>query len=397
MLRVLNGRTVLRTLLECDALTSRQLGSVIGLSKTTMSQILAQLQEYGLIVADGVRSENVGRAARLYRINPEIAFVAGLDITPNCISVAIADISGNVISRLACEVHAHSKENVVVHFRDAISAGCRSAGIGIGRLARIVVGIQGAIDPKTGRLGYAKHLPGWHVPHLVDSLTGMLGVPTEVENDVNLLALAELEHGSAIGCDNFALFWAAEGIGVALVLGGQLHRGSTGGAGELGYMPVEGAVKMHEVGADEDYGMQVVAGGPSVLKALRARGFNGDTPGAAVRAAVATLVDSPAGGRGPADAVEALNEISGRMLTGLAPLVSIIDPELIVLAGDTLLAGGERLLGMIERDLYRAVIPRPRLLLSSLGNDAIVSGALSRALDLAREEVFSLTDWLKNI
>lgn len=122
----------------------------------------------------------------------------------------------------------------------AVDGAVKAAGLHRTDLHRIVVGTPGAFDPSTGRLRYASHLPGWHSPALLDELAAALPVPLEYDNDVNLAAVAEQRLGAARDHDDFVLLWNEEGIGAAIVIGGRLHRGWTGGAGEVGFMPVPG-------------------------------------------------------------------------------------------------------------------------------------------------------------
>ncbi|WP_162795188.1 ROK family protein, partial [Nonomuraea lactucae] len=181
---------------------------------------------------------------------------------------------------------------------ERLDAALRGAGPP-GRLRQVVIGVQAAIDPSTGRLGYAtaKDMPGWQIPRLVPALAEGLGVPVAVENNVNLVALAEQAHGAAQGHPDFVLLWADEGIGSAIVLGGRMHRGATGGAGEVGYMPTPGAPTAREAGRYANHGYQALTGGPAVLKLLRSYGVRGTD----FRQAVANAVGAAEGGGQRAD------------------------------------------------------------------------------------------------
>ncbi|MER7369204.1 ROK family protein, partial [Nonomuraea wenchangensis] len=258
------------------------------------------------------------------------------------------------------------------------------------KLRRVVIGVQAAIDPATGRLGYAaaKDVPGWQIPDLVPTLSAGLGVPVDVENNVNLVALAEQAHGAARDSRDFVLLWADEGIGSAVVLGGRMHRGATGGAGEVGYMPTPGAPTAREAGRYANHGYQALTGGPAVLKLLRSYGVRG----ADFRQAVANAVRLAAGtGQRADDARAGLRDIAARLAVGLAAITSVIDPGLIVLTGGVVLPGGETLRELVEHELHALTIPRPRVRLSSVEGNPVLAGALDLALDTVREEVFGST------
>ena len=102
----------------------------------------------------------------------------------------------------------------------------------------VIVGLQGAVDPRTDDLAFTGYLPGWPRKSVRAQLEDGLGIPVLVDNDVNLAAVAERTMGAGRGADDFALLWMGDGLGVAVDLDGRLHRGTAGGAGEIGYLPV---------------------------------------------------------------------------------------------------------------------------------------------------------------
>ncbi len=388
LLRAINDRAALQVLLERGPLTRPELGALTGLSKPTASQLLSRLQDAGLVVLDGIREGLPGRTAELYRINPLAALVVALDVTPARIAASVADITGAVMAEYRLPTPGRSAGDVVEKVRNAVNGACLQAGVDPAALHRVVIGIQGAVNPVTARLGYAAHIPGWHIPDLVGTLRDGLGVPVDVENDVNLVALTEQAHGIARGHDDFVLLWADEGIGAALVLGGRLHRGATGGAGEVGYMPTVGAPTSRETGKRGDHGFQALAGGPAVLKLMRSHGLRGQDPAHAIRNAVR---DAALGGVRGERAGRALREIAARLAMGLAPITAVVDPELVVLTGGMLLAGGDVLSELVEQELHALTFPRPPVRMSTVETNPVLTGALGLALATARDEIFSST------
>ncbi|RMI32080.1 ROK family protein, partial [Actinomadura harenae] len=281
----------------------------------------------------------------------------------------------------------------------AVDGAAAAAGLTRDRLNRVVVGIPGAVNPATGRLGYAAHLPGWHVPGITAHLAAGLGVPVEIENDVNLGALAETASGQAADVRDFALLWVGDGIGMAVVLDGRPHRGATGGAGEIGYMPAVGAPLVRGPRLAHTGGVQTRIGSSAVLALLRRHGFPGrDVRTALTRAtrALEPAPSSPAAARGAGSgkaeaALAALGELAERLAATLANVVGILDPELIVLTGEVPRAGGEALRALVERELHSMTIPRPPVRLSAVAGNVVLAGALDQALRGCREEVFSST------
>ncbi len=125
------------------------------------------------------------------------------------------------------------------------------------------------VDPRTGDPQLAVNLPAWHEGAL-DALRDVLHKPVIIENDVNLAAMAEQAAGAAAGADDFVLVWMGVGLGLATMLGGRLHRGTAGAAGEIGYMPVHGAPLHTGNRHPASGGFQSLAGGAAV-RALGAR------------------------------------------------------------------------------------------------------------------------------
>ncbi|MGH3736234.1 MAG: ROK family transcriptional regulator, partial [Micromonosporaceae bacterium] len=305
LIRAVNDRAALEALARRGSLTRPEVGALLGLSKPTASELLARLQQAGLVVSLGVREGGPGRAAGLYGINPQIGHVGCVDVTPSGVEVRVADILGAVVGEHRVPTPGRTAPDIVALLRDGLAGACEPAGLGIGDLRHAVIGIQGALNPYTGKLGYAAHLAGWHRPDLRESLSTGLGVPVAVENDVNLAALAEQAHGLAGDSRDFLLLWASDGLGMALVINGRLHRGATGGAGEVGYMPAPGAPIPHPTARPANYGFHALAGGPALRKALRPYGFHGGTAATAVQAAARTwgatapeVADRAAGGLG---------------------------------------------------------------------------------------------------
>jgi predicted NBD/HSP70 family sugar kinase len=390
LLRAINDKAALEVLLERGPLTRAQLAAVTGISKPTTSQLLSRLRKSGLVVLDGIREGRPGRTAELYSVNPKAAHVAGVDVTPSAIAVQVAQITGQVIGDHRLPTPGRRGGDVIARVRSAVSEACAPAGIAVTELSRVVIGIPGAVNPATGRLGYAAHVPGWHLPDVVNTLTTGLGVRVDVENDVNLVAKAEQTKGVAVDVDSFVVLWVSGGIGLAVVIGGRLHRGWTGGAGEVGYMPVPGAPTARERGRTANHGMQALVGGPAVHKIMRSYGFRGHDPASAVQFATRTMTGaSPRDRRKRAD--QALDEVAARVAMGLAAIVAVIDPALVVLTGSVLLAGGEPLRARVEHELHAISRPRPPVRLSTLSTEPVLEGALAFALRQTQDELFAST------
>ncbi|MFF9894805.1 ROK family protein [Streptomyces longispororuber] len=371
VLRAMNDRAALDLLAAHGPLTRTRIGELTGLSKPTTSQLLSRLESAGLVRTTGRQSGRPGPNAVLYEIDPAVGSVAALSADPNGLTALVADITGREVGRFRVEADAvaedvrHRTAQLVV---EAVDGALAQAGLGHEDLRATVIGTPGAIDPHDGRLRYAPHLPGWHSRTLRAELAEVLGTPVTIENDVNLAAIAEQYEGAAQDHDDFVLAWLDEGVGAAIVLGGTLLRGATGGAGEIGYMPVPGAPLLR--------GLE---GTPGSYRG----GFESLVSGSVVR--------ERAGGKELPDALAdaaVRDELAQHIATALAAVVAVVDPELVVLSGQVAQAGGEELRLRVTRELTGLALPCPLLRISELDGDPILTGALRTALTQARDTVF---------
>lgn len=376
LLRVMNDRTAFELLLDRGPLSRTTLAALTGLAHPTVTQLLGRLEADGLVVPAGIREGGRGPSAKLYAANPRAAHVAGVDVTVDRISVAVADLLGAVVAEYVVGTSRRAGTDGVARLRSALEGATAQVGLHPAELRHVVVGVPGAINPQTGELLYAQHLHGWHQPDLVGALRSGLGTGVDVENDVNLAAVAEMWLGEAKDVDNFVLLWADEGLGLALVLDGRIRRGATGGAGEISYLPVAGQPLSRDVGRGGQGGFQLTSGAAAVLDLARSHGIEARTAAEAVAWAAKE------------DRTPFLRELATRLATGLTAVVCLIDPELVVLGGDVPRAGGDLLLGLVAEELRELASVQPRLALSSVPGNLVRAGALKAALTIARAGIF---------
>ncbi|MFE3662315.1 ROK family protein [Streptomyces sp. NPDC059164] len=387
VLRAMNDRAALDLLLEHGPLSRTRVGKLTGLSKPTASQLLARLEAAGLVVATGTSEGRPGPSAQLYTVNPRAAHVAGLDVNGQRIVAAVADVTGATVGQFELATPGRRADGVVRQVADALDGAVKDAGLTRADVHRIVIGTPGAFDPGTGRLRYASHLPGWHSPTLLDELAAFLPMPVEYENDVNLVAVAEQRLGAARGHEDFVLLWNEEGLGAALVINGRLHRGFTGGAGEVGFLPVPGTPLVRQVVKANSGGFQELAGAQAVPRIAKALGI--DTPQQPYARVAAELLARAAGAYEEDEALtELLRQYAQRLATGLASVTAVLDPGLIVLSGGAVAAGGETLRSLIQAELAELAASRPRLVVGEIDRTPVLRGALERALADTRDEVF---------
>jgi predicted NBD/HSP70 family sugar kinase len=381
--RLINDRVAFDLLLGRGPLTRTELRALTGLSRPTVAELVDRLEAAGLVAAVGeAGADRRGPNARLYGVVPGRAHVAGVEVRSGAVLADIADLTGRTVGAGRVPLDRDAPPDRLVH--DAVAAACADAGLGTDRLDAVVVGTPGLVDPASGDISFVADLPRWHA-NLRAGLRRRLGVEVLLDNEVNLVGLAEHRLGAARGRDDFALLSLGEGLGVAVVLHGALHRGASGGAGEVAYLPVTAApdgprwpVTGHPVG---DF--QGLAGGAAVRRLAAAHGLAGDPgdpgdPGAAVRAAVAA----------PDRHAAFLDELAARVAIGAAGVCAVLDPGFLVLAGTVGLAGGAALADRVAAGIA-ALTPLPtEVRTATVAGDPVVRGAVLTALDVVHRELF---------
>jgi predicted NBD/HSP70 family sugar kinase len=369
LLRELNDRAALDLLLDGELLTRSQISEYTGVSKVTVSQMLTRLEERGLVTIAGEQAGGRGPNAALYSVVPSSAYVAGLYVDSDLVSAAVADVTGRRVAEVSG--NPNGVEDPVELVRGTVERACARAALEVTRLSALVIGSPGVVDPRTGDPRLAVNLPAWHEGAL-DALRAVWHKPVVIENDVNLAAMAERAAGAAQGADDFVLFWLGIGVGLATILGGQLHRGTAGAAGEIGYLPVHGAPLHTDIRHPASGGFQWLTGGSAVRALAAEHGIAAPTPGEAVRAAVS-------------EGNEAfLDELAHRVAVGVASVCVVLDPGLVVLGGEVGKAGGAALADRVAAGVASIWPSRPRVVPTGVPGEPVLRGAMLAALAQAR-------------
>jgi predicted NBD/HSP70 family sugar kinase len=383
LLRVLNDRAALDLLLGGEMLTRSQISEYTGVSKVTVSQMLTRLEERGLVAIAGEQAGGRGPNAALYSVVPSSAYVAGLYVESDLVSAAVADVTGRRVAEVSG--NPNGGDDPVELVRGTVERACARAGIEVTRLSALVIGSPGVVDPRTGDPRLAVNLPAWHEGAL-DALKDAWHKPVVIENDVNLAAMAERADGAAAGADDFVLVWLGVGLGLATILGGRLHRGTAGAAGEIGYLPVHGAPLHTDLRHPASGGFQSLAGGSVVRELAAGYGFTAATPAEAVRAAV-SAADRPGGTNDPAEAF--LGELAHRVAVGVASVCVVLDPGLVVLGGEVGRAGGTALADRVAAAVASIWPSRPRVVPTGIPGEPVLRGAMLAAVAQARSALLA--------
>ena len=240
------------------------------------------------------------------------------------------------------------------------------------------MGSPGVFEPSRGQVALAHNLPGWGRQGLVEAVRAELGTSVAFENDVNLAALGERWNGLGKDAENFVFLSVGTGVGMGLVLRGELYRGASGRAGEVGYLPI-GTTDPHGRAERRHGAFEAAAAAGGVVRTARDLGMAPPLTAKKVFAAAR---------KGDAIAAEVVQLEARRLGLAIAAVVPVLDPELVILGGG-IGQNGDLLIAPIERELDALSPFRPRLEVSVLGEEAVLHGAVATALADAQDRVFS--------
>jgi predicted NBD/HSP70 family sugar kinase len=374
MLRDLNERTVLEAI-RADAPISRaEISRRVGISKPTVSLALRSLLEADLVrEVDGAARGRYG--ATLFESVPEARLVLGLDIGARFLRGAICDLHGEVRARQDLETagaDAMALLGAAVELREQLLV---ASELPADAIDGAVVGVPGVVHPVRGAVRLADNIPGLEGLELAREFSARLGSKVSVENDISLAAVGEQWRGVGHGVQSFAFLSVGTGLGAGLVIRGELVRGRHGAAGEL------------------DYALLGASQGQDDPCAAAISSFAAEAAGEARTStrleppySVPSIFGEARSGDGVAQAV--VSEAARRIAAHVMPIAAVADVELIVLGGG-IGANGDLLLAPIRERLADQLPFPPRVELSSLGDAAVLTGALAIGLSAALESAFS--------
>jgi predicted NBD/HSP70 family sugar kinase/DNA-binding CsgD family transcriptional regulator len=371
LLKDLNERTVLEAIRSGAPISRAEISRRAGISKPTVSLALQSLLDAGLVREALHDPDGPSYGATFFEPVAEAALVLGVDVGARFLRGALCDLTGAIRARHDVElpvVDAATVLESVTGLRDALVT---AAGLPADRIDGAVVGVPGAVDATSGLVRLADNVPGLEGATFGDDLEDRLGLPAQVENDINLAALGEQWRGVARGVDDFAFLSIGTGLGAGMVLHGELHRGRHGAAGELDYVGAGLAI-------DLDPCAEAVSGFAAEMASAASTSL---APPYDVRDVFA------AARGGDTVALAVVEEEARRIALHIVPLAAVTDLALVVLGGG-LGANGDLLLGPVRERLAEWIPYPPRVEVSSLGEAAVLTGALSVGVGRALDSVF---------
>ncbi|WP_267243477.1 ROK family transcriptional regulator [Streptomyces sp. PR69] len=367
LLRRINSAVVLHALRGAGTPTLTDLTRITGLSRPTVEGVVEGLIGDGLVVEaapEEGEARRQGRPARRFRFRAEAGHLLGVEIGAHRVAALLSGLDGRIIGAGSREVsETASADERLERVRSAVTDVLRRAGVARGSLRAVGVGSPGIVEADgTVRLGTA--LPGWTGLALGERLRRSFRCPVLVENDANAAAVAEHWKGAATDSDDIVFVLAGLSPGAGSLIGGRLHRGFGGAAGEIG--------ALHLLGREAT---------PETLLSTTDEPLHPLDEQAVAR--VFALAR-----QGDARAQAAVNRFIQRLVHDVAALVLALDPEVVIVGGWA--AGLDGVLDPLRAQLSRFCLRPPRVTLSLLGEAAVATGALRLALDHLEEQLFAV-------
>ena len=389
LVRQMNLSTVLRYLHHGGPLSRAGLAQLTGLNKTTVSSLVEELLDRALLRERGLEPSSGGRPAMLLELNPDAGCVVGVALGVDFVSAVLCDVAGHIRWRRLQRTDPLQGQEAMIERTLRIVDEAAEAAVSCGvRLLGLGLATPGTVNLQSGVLIFSPNLQ-WHNVPLRTIFEEHTRLPVFVDNDANAAAVAEHLFGVAQQARDFLSIFSGVGVGGGLFLNGQLYRGAHGFAGEIGHtnFMVEHYRRPCRCGNRGCWETSVAQ--DAVLERIRTRlAARRDSviPQllAELGSPLSLSVVIQAADAHDAEAIEALTETGSLMGLGVANLMSIFNPEMIVIGGP-LSEAAEYLLPAIKEAARKTVLPEiyqdVQLLVSAFGRDASVVGAAALVVE----------------
>ena len=374
LLRHMNERTVLEAIRERAPISRAKISRTVGISKPTVSVALRSLLDAGLVRETTAAGDGPSYGATFFEPVPDAAMVLGLDLGARFLRGAICDLGGEMRARQDVELpdsEAQTALEAAAELKERLAAAGEVADRSIDGA---VVGVPGVVVADRGEVAQAENVHGLEGIRVDAELERLLGVPVTLENDINLAALGEQSHGVARGVDDFVFLSIGTGLGAGVVLHREIHRGHHGAAGEVDFALGSGIERDTDPAAE-------------AISAFARRLVAADGRATALGPSFEVPAIFEAARAGDATALEVVDEEAHRIALHITPVAAVINVELVVIGGG-IGANGDLLLAPIRERLAQLVPYPPRVEVSSLGDAAVLNGALAVGRAAALDSVF---------
>ncbi len=375
---------VLRLIWTEKRISRAEIARQAGLSRSTVSEIIKEILPMGIVAEVGEGPSRGGRRPIVLEFRDDACVILGVEMSASHVVVALTDLRGRV---LTWESRRHPVRKDPAGARALIGELCdvclRSEECGSRPLLGIGVAVPSPVDPSRPDGLSTVVMPAWEGKLGLDDLAERLDAPLLVDNDANLGALAEQWWGVGRGVDNLAYIKVATGIGSGHVIGGEIYRGATGVAGEIGHISIDPEGKPCVCGLR---GCLVTLVGGQAL-AARAAELMGKFPDSTLVGEQPTIADiEDAALAGDPLALQVADEAATNLGRAVAGLLNLMNPALVIIGGDLSRLGDlllDPLRDIVQKRTLVSSVTAAEIRVSELGPRTVAIGASTLVLQAA--------------
>lgn len=375
LIRSLNRTTVLNTIKSRGPIGRADIARRTGLSPATVSSLTADLIAKQLVLETEPGESSGGRRPILLEINPSGGYVVGIKLTEDHIIAALINLEAEVLDKRTDDLPGQEPQQVAAAIERCVDGLLQTTGIDSAQLLGVGVGLAGVVDANAG-VSRQQPFLGWRDVPLGEMLSRRLNTLVHIDNDVNALTLAEQLYGRGQGVDDFLTVTVGRGVGLGIVIGGELTRGARGGGGEFGHLVVDVDGPPCECGKRGC--LEAYVGEAGLLRQAHQMAQLGELPAVA---SVDDLLDLAAD---EIPAAVQLFQRSGRLLgQGIANLVNLFNPARVLISGEGVRYGKvffKPLRQALQANIMPALLGDTEVRIDPWGDDAWAVGAASLVL-----------------
>lgn len=357
------------------AIDRAEIARAIGLSPATITSLTGELIDEGLILEADTGESRGGRRPILLSLNPQGGYAVGLKIAEKFVIGALIDLNAKVLAKRTDELRGQAPEEVVEQLAVTVASLRSKTGVPKKKLLGVGAGLAGVVDAENGVSRQHPFL-GWRDVPLREMLRAKVRVPVYIDNDVNTLTLAERWYGAGQGVDDFLVVTVGRGVGLGIAIKGQLYRGARGGGGEFGHTVIDGDGPLCDCGKHGC--LEAFVGERALMWEATRAADRGEIP------RVESIEDLIVlGQEGNATAVRIYQRAGEKLGRGIANLINLLNPELILISGEGAIAGDllfQPMRESIQVHTMPALLADTEVQVEAWGDDAWALGAASLVL-----------------
>ncbi len=372
-----------------EGISRAGLARELGLSRAAITSIINDLMELGVVRETSTGPVTGGRRSKLLGINPQNGYVVGVDIGATHLGLVLADLSAQVLDEIVVGFDVKKGPEICLPQVDELLCQLiETANLSLGDIRAIGVGVPGPVVEQAGAVIAPPIMPGWdHFP-IRDHLTTLWNCPVALNNDAELGALGEWAYGAGRGEPYLLYIKVGYGVGAGLLINGQVYRGATGSAGEIGHITINDQGPLCTCG---NVGcLEALAGGRAIAERAKLAIQQGRprTQLALVKPveAMSAIDVASAAQMGDIFAQEIIAEAGEYLGIAIASLINIVNPGMVIIGGGVARMGDlflEPIRSSVRKRSLEAAVNTLRITAATLGRRSTSMGSVVQALSIA--------------